>query len=287
MNRVSETAYLVAMYRALETERPDALFQDPLARTLAGGRGELLIKILGDEQQGRKVIAIRTCVMDELIEQLVKSQKVDVVINLGAGLDTRPYRLTLPPALRWIEVDIPDILDYKEAKLQHEQPKCLLQRIGLDLTDTKLRNNLFATLNSGVIQALVITEGLLSYLSEAEVSSLAMSLYEQPRFRWWLFELTPALALKRSRNNWNQKIFEQYFNENKKTGFLFVPANGVNFFQQYGWRLKEFRSIWESLRSKRRILFPSFLGLLLRWFAKSYWKAVNQEAGIVLLERRP
>ena len=34
--------------------------------------------------------------------------------NLAAGLDTRPYRMDLPPSLRWIEVDLPDILDYKE-----------------------------------------------------------------------------------------------------------------------------------------------------------------------------
>ncbi len=37
MNSICKTAYAVAMYRALATERPDALFQDSHARRLAGG----------------------------------------------------------------------------------------------------------------------------------------------------------------------------------------------------------------------------------------------------------
>lgn len=41
MSKLSESAYLVALSRALESERSDALFQDPWARQLAGGQGQL------------------------------------------------------------------------------------------------------------------------------------------------------------------------------------------------------------------------------------------------------
>ena len=286
MNRISETAYLVAMYRALETERPDALFHDPFARVLAGGKGEILVNILGDERKGLSAIAIRTCVIDELIEQLLKLHEIDVVINLGAGLDTRPYRLKIARSILWIEVDIPDILAYKEEKLQHVSPLCNLQRVGLDLTHAESRNNFFAGVNLEARQVLVITEGLLSYLSKEEVSALAMDLYRQSHFHWWLFELTPALALRNFRKNWRQKLFDQYFNDTKKTDFLFVPENGIEFFQQYGWTLNEFRSIWESLRSKRRIMFASLLEFLLCRLAKPYWKAISQQGGIALLKRK-
>jgi len=49
-------------------------------------------------------------------------QGVDMVVNLAAGLDTRPYRMALPPALEWVEVDLPGIVSYKEEILASEKP---------------------------------------------------------------------------------------------------------------------------------------------------------------------
>ena len=46
---------------------------------------------------------------------------VDMVVNLACGLDTRPLRMNLPSHLQWIEVDLPGILDYKEALLGSEK----------------------------------------------------------------------------------------------------------------------------------------------------------------------
>lgn len=40
ISHVSDTAHWVAVYRAMETERPDAIFRDPYARRLAGARGD-------------------------------------------------------------------------------------------------------------------------------------------------------------------------------------------------------------------------------------------------------
>ncbi|MCY7277223.1 MAG: class I SAM-dependent methyltransferase [Phormidesmis sp. CAN_BIN44] len=117
MNNISATAHLVTMYRPLETEHPDALFQDPFARRLAGGEGALIVELLGDKQQGTSAMAIRTCAIATMITSLLELGDVDIVFNLGAGLDTRPHRLNLPASLRWIEVDLPAIVTYKEQKL--------------------------------------------------------------------------------------------------------------------------------------------------------------------------
>ena len=70
----------------------------------------------GRKEQTWPVVA-RTCVYDELIMKLVEEEKIDTVINLAAGLDTRPYRLSLPSSLRWIEIDLPQVLAYKAEKL--------------------------------------------------------------------------------------------------------------------------------------------------------------------------
>src|SRR2546421_6734713 len=101
---VSDTARWVAMYRAMESERPDALFHDPYARRLAGPAGA---QILAAMPQGRRwawPMIVRTAVMDEIVMRLVTEQGVDTVLNLAAGLDARAYRLDLPQELHWIDV---------------------------------------------------------------------------------------------------------------------------------------------------------------------------------------
>src|SRR5207245_1850594 len=57
------------------------------------------------------------------------AQGTDMVVNLAAGLDARPYRMELPPALRWIEIDLPAMVQYKEEVLAGERPRCALERV--------------------------------------------------------------------------------------------------------------------------------------------------------------
>jgi methyltransferase (TIGR00027 family) len=116
LTHVSDTAHWVAFYRAVESERPDALFHDPHARALAGPRGEAFAKGMeGGGVHGGWPIVVRTKLMDDVIEQLAGKGGIDAVLNLAAGLDARPYRLKLPAALRWIEVDLPDMITYKKS----------------------------------------------------------------------------------------------------------------------------------------------------------------------------
>lgn len=281
MRDISDTAYLVAMYRALATEHPKAMFQDPLARLLAGGRGEFLSEIFGNKPQAIKVMNIRTCAIDDMIQQLIISEKVDTVVNLGAGLDTRPYRLPLPAKLRWIEVDFPEILTYKEQKLQNEQPVCFLERFKIDLTDSISRNDLLAQINDSSCRVLVLTEGLLAYLSEIQVSALAADLNRYSNPIWWLFELMPPLMLQNSKHDRSQKLFDQYFANGDPT-FLFAPIAETEFFKPYGWQVKELRSVWPELKSWNQWLW--LLEILILLFAKQQWRML-QESGFVLLEQ--
>ena len=65
----------------------------------------------------------RTYLFDQFITEQVE-EGVDLVLNLAAGLDARPYRMALPPSLRWVEVDLPELLTYKEEVLAGEKPVC-------------------------------------------------------------------------------------------------------------------------------------------------------------------
>ena len=114
IKNVSDTARWVAVYRANETARPDAIFHDPYAARLAGEHGERIVATLPGGPQMSWAIVVRTKVMDDMIRDRVLRHNADVVLDLAAGLDSRPWRMKqLPPTLRWIDVDLPGILDYK------------------------------------------------------------------------------------------------------------------------------------------------------------------------------
>ena len=108
IRNVSDTALWVAVYRAMESERADALFHDPFARRLGGARGQAIVDALPNGAQTAWPLVVRTVVMDDIVQRCV-AQGVRTVLNLAAGLDARPYRLPLPADLRWLHVDMPVI----------------------------------------------------------------------------------------------------------------------------------------------------------------------------------
>src|SRR4029079_3226177 len=143
IEHISDTARWVAVYRAMETERPDAIFSDPFARRLAGARGDALVQGMPKGRQMSWPMVVRTAVMDEIIMRCITKQGVDCVLNLAAGLDARPWRLPLAPTLRWIDVDHPFMIDLKLGEMAKETPKCQYEGVRLDLADGPARKALF------------------------------------------------------------------------------------------------------------------------------------------------
>ena len=109
IRNISDTARWAAAFRAQETERHDALFRDPLARRLAGERGQQIATAMTMHTKNAWSWVMRTHVVDQYIERQLAGG-VDTILNLAAGLDTRPYRMAVPSTLRWIEVDLPELL---------------------------------------------------------------------------------------------------------------------------------------------------------------------------------
>jgi hypothetical protein len=73
-------------------------------------------------------------VIDEVIIDAIADGR-GRVLNLAAGLDTRPYRLDLPSDFTWVEADLPQLLAKKEQVLADETPRCRLRRHAVDLAD--------------------------------------------------------------------------------------------------------------------------------------------------------
>lgn len=280
LTHVSDTALWVAMYRAMESERPDAHFRDPFARKLAGPRGEEILKGIPKGRQFAWPMIVRTAVMDELILNVVKQRAVDVVLNLAAGLDTRPYRLALPSTLKWVDADLPDILRYKQEQLKGERPACALEFVTVDLIEGDARRALFQQVASGARQVLVITEGLLIYLKPKKVAKLAEDLHAQPSFQWWLTDLAHPRLLKMMEKTWGRTL------RAGNAPFLFAPAESSEFFKPYGWAEAEFRSMFEeSIRLKRTFPMARFWKWLATFYSKKRQEEMRRFSGIALLQR--
>lgn len=247
LRNISDTALWVAVFRARKSERPDALFRDPFARKLAGERGE---QIAHEMQQGLRYewpYVSRTMRFDQIISAQVK-QGADMVINLAAGLDTRPYRMELPASLKWVEVDLPAMIDYKEGVLAGEKPRCALERVRLDLADVAARQALFQRLGSSAKKALIVTEGLLVYLTRDENTALAQDLAAQPSFREWAIDLcSPGLL----------KMLQQNLGALEKAGspLKFGPEEGPEFFTACGWKPAEVYSMLKTAAKIKRLPF--------------------------------
>ena len=253
IRNISDTARWVAAYRAQETERPDAVFRDPFARRLAGERGEQIARMqpLGGDNSWSMIT--RTYLIDRFVAAELQ-RGADMVVNLAAGLDSRPYRMALPASLRWIEVDLPEILDYKEGILRDEKPLCALERIRLDLSDVRARRELFARLGQSAKRALVITEGLLIYLPQDAVSEFAADLAVPASFRSWIVDVASPGLLRMLRKRMTSQLHQA-------APFQFAPEEGPRFFERFGWKLVEVQSLLKNAAQLNRLPF------LLRLFA--------------------
>ncbi len=242
---ISDTARWVAYFRALETQRPDALFRDPYAKRLAGERGFHIASTLRDGNKHEWAWVARTYLFDKFVAREIE-EGANLVVNLAAGLDARPYRMELPSMLQWVEVDLPEIISYKEGVLGNEKPRCRLERIALDLSDVPARQRLFAQLDQRATKVVVLTEGLLIYFTPEEVESFARDLAALVHFQSWLIDLASPGQLKVMQRTTGRQLSEA------GAAFKFGPPEGPSFFVPYGWEPKDVQGLLKTAAQLNR-----------------------------------
>jgi methyltransferase (TIGR00027 family) len=230
-------------------------------------------------------VAIRTRIIDEFIGTAVAAgidAGIDAVLNLGAGLDARPYRMDLPASLLWVEADYPRIIEHKESRLAGERPRCRLERAKVDLADAAARRSLLAAVNARAKRLLVLTEGVLPYLSVEEAGVLADDLRGMDRAAWWVVDyFSPAMMKYRERMGMGRAM--------RNAPFKFKPADPFAFFAAHGWRLREIRYFAdEAGRLGRPRPMPGPLRVALKLLAllapKERLDAIRKFAGYMMLE---
>ncbi|MCV7100613.1 class I SAM-dependent methyltransferase [Mycobacterium palustre] len=243
ITHVSDTARWTALHRATESSRPDALFSDPLAARLAGEQGHAIVA--GSPRSARSGwwLVARTKIIDDAIADAI-ADGCDRVLNLAAGLDTRPYRLQLPPDFAWVEADLPKLLEEKTRLLADQTPRCRLTRTAVDLADPQARDAFLDEALRGATRALVLTEGLSMYLDDADMTSLSAAL-TRPEVAWWMIDFAgPGL-----KKLMNKKMAGMLQN----APFRFAPENGMAFFEDLGWRVVDVQALYLAAHRLRRL----------------------------------
>jgi methyltransferase (TIGR00027 family) len=177
---VGATGLGVAAIRAAETNRPDRLFADPLAAAFVAA-ANWTTPDRPPEDRVRALtrwVVARTVFLDGLLTDAGQAGCHQAVL-LGAGFDTRAFRLPWPPGARLFELDSADVLDGKARVLaqQAAQPACHRVPVPCDLRED-WPGALLAAGFTPARPTVWIAEGLLVYLDWEEVQGLIADLSE-------------------------------------------------------------------------------------------------------------
>lgn len=176
---VSRTAVGVAWLRAQEAKQPHPLFEDPFAlaflsearevvaqETVRAGRGDSASAIFGLH------VVLRTRFYDDYL-LAAAGAGIRQVVLLAAGLDARAFRLAWPDGVRLFELDLPDLLAFKERVLSNRDARSRCARVVLpvDLREDWPARLVEAGFDPSAPTAWLI-EGLLIYLTGEEAATL-------------------------------------------------------------------------------------------------------------------
>jgi methyltransferase (TIGR00027 family) len=184
----SRTAEYMALFRAVETAQPPArrLFEDPYAIPLLSGTLKALAAIARISVIGKLVPAfldfgwpytrssdvVRTRLIDDLVREAIQGGARQLVL-LGAGFDSRAYRLEEARGMQTFELDHPAT---QRAKRERLRPKLGHTPENVHFVEVDFeKDNLELKLNQAgfdtKIPAVVLWEGVVSYLSESAVNA--------------------------------------------------------------------------------------------------------------------
>jgi methyltransferase (TIGR00027 family) len=191
-------------------------------------------------------------IIDDYLRQKLALNPCSTIILIGAGFDSRAYRLT---GGIWIEVDEPEIISRKEQRLP--APKCPnpLTRISIDFAKESLTKKLAPFRSDEPV--LVIIEGVFMYLEKAAICELLDSLGE-------LFPRRSIIG-----DLMNKRFFEKYAYKIHEVirqlgaTFRYTDDDPEAIFTERGYRLIQRISIVERAVDFGSLFIPKFI---LRYF---------------------
>jgi methyltransferase (TIGR00027 family) len=244
-----------------DAEGPSPVCGDTYARLFMDEDGLQILAAFDDEPRPNASNVARHRIIDDILRSELAADPNLLVVIIGAGFDTRAYRLK---GGTWVELDEPQVLAYKEARLPASQCENELRRIPVDFSADSLEEKLAPF--AGHARTLVVVEGVLMYLDEGAIRKLLQTLHQ-------LFPRHTLVC-----DLMNRRFFEKYGQtiHQKISGmgapFRFTVDDPERVFLESGYRRAAKISVIEkSVEFQRAGLIPRLLlKTLLRPLAGGY-----------------
>ena len=153
----------------------------------------------------------------------------------------------------------------------------MLERVRLDLSDVEGRRRLFQRLGGQARKALIVSEGLIIYLTAEEVGSLASDLAAHETFHYWLLDITSPALLRLMLKKMGKPLADA------AAPLRFAAADGPEFFRKFGWHPVGVRSMFHVAGQMKRL--PLVMSFFYHLQKAEDFQTKRPWAGACLLER--
>ena len=201
LSDISQTAILVLTCRAVESEKNNSVFNDPMAvlcleRLLSISSDEEKKRILrwksmyaGIQARDRKARAMTARSFDSIANLFISNHPGCTVINLACGLDTRFWRIENEKC-KYIELDLPGMIELKREILKDHLG---YELIGCSVLDTAWIDQVTSNGNSNF---LLLAEGLFYYLPRQDVTEILQAMAQRFDRSQLVFDMAPEKFTK-------------------------------------------------------------------------------------------
>lgn len=178
---VSKTLFIPLFFRAQETKE-EGLIKDNAAVEIIDDL-DFDFTRMSNDRLTQLLITLRTLIIDQLTENYINSTKSPVIVNLGAGLDTRELR---QDEAKWYHLDLELPYNLREAYFGNSSKNISTDILDFSWVDEiEERENVF-----------FIIEGVLMYLEEEKVKALLKTIAKNFKNSYVAFDSLPARYLK-------------------------------------------------------------------------------------------
>ena len=248
MKPLSNTAFYCCGLRMQDAESEKPLCEDQYAKYFMDGRGLSILHTFFDEKKPNAANVARHRLIDDFLRRELELNPQLQVILVGAGFDSRAYRLH---GGHWLELDEPKIIEYKNACLPVENCGNALQRIAIDFDKETLLEKLQPYQTEQPV--ILVFENVFVYLSEPMIKQNLQTIQAVFPQHKLVCDLMSSTFLKKYSRSLQHKCGEL------GAGFKFFSRKPSKLFLKSSYQLLEKYSIIGKAIEHGTLKLPKFI----------------------------
>ncbi len=265
MKPITSTAFYCCGTRMQDADSVKPVCNDTYARIFMNEYGLNIFEAFKEFKYPNASNVTRHRIIDDILRRELKVDPNIQIILIGSGFDTRPFRLV---GGIWVELDEPQILNYKNERLPATNCKNPLKRIPIDFSNESLEEKLISFPSQ--LRTIIILEGVLMYLGYQTIEHLLNTLISKFPSHQFICDLMKKEFFEKHSYKLHKKI--------EALGTSFITSEQPDeVFLEKGYSALEIISIIGKASEFGNIRIPLFL-------LKSFFRSLYSGYSIYLFE---